>query len=99
MLFDAKGCQINPNLTNYIMSISFDMSEIDVDIVDNYDPTSLFGARGIGEPTCVSTATAILNVINNAVDVRIASLPTIVERVFVTIKTKRSKESNLVTAD
>ena len=46
MLFDAKGRLINPNLTNYIMPTSLDMPKIEVDIVDNYDPTGPFGAKG-----------------------------------------------------
>ena len=98
MLFDAKGRQINPNLTNYIMPTSLDMPKIEVDIVDNYDPTGPFGAKGVGEPTCVSTAAAILNAINNAVGVRITSLPATAEKVFAAIKEKRAKEPKLVTA-
>ena len=98
MLFDAKGRQINPNLTNYIMPTSLDMPKIEVDIVDNYDPTGPFGAKGVGEPTCVSTAAAILNAINNAVGVRITSLPATAEKVFAAIKEKRGKEPKLVTA-
>ena len=98
MLFDAKGRQINPNLTNYIMPTSLDMPKIEVDIVDNYDPTGPFGAKGVGEPTCVSTAAAILNAINDAVGVRITSLPATAEKVFAAIKAKRAKEPKLVTA-
>ena len=98
MLFDAKGRQINPNLTNYIMPTSLDMPKIEVDIVDNYDPTGPFGAKGVGEPTCVSTAAAILNAINDAVGVRITSLPATAEKVFAAIKVKRAKEPKLVTA-
>jgi CO/xanthine dehydrogenase Mo-binding subunit len=98
MLFDAKGRQINPNLTNYIMPTSLDMPKIEVDIVDNYDPTGPFGAKGVGEPTCVSTAAAILNAINNAVGVRITTLPATAEKVFAAIKAKRSTEPKLVTA-
>ena len=60
ILFDAAGRQINPNLTNYIMPTSLDMPTVEVDIVDSYDPTGPFGAKGVGEPTCVSTAAAIL---------------------------------------
>ncbi len=98
MLFDDKGRQINPNLTNYIMPTSLDMPKIEVDIVDNYDPTGPFGAKGVGEPTCVSTAAAILNAINDAVGVRITSLPATAEKVFAAIKAKRTKEPKLVTA-
>src|SRR5476649_2379227 len=92
MLFDAKGRNINPNLTNYIMPTSLDMPEIDVDIVDNYDPTGPFGAKGVGEPTCVSTAAAILNAIHDAVGVRITTLPATAERVYAAIAAKRAAE-------
>ena len=98
MLFDDKGRLINPNLTNYIMPTSLDMPEIEVDIVDNYDPTGPFGAKGVGEPTCVSTAAAIMNAIHDAVGVRITSLPATAEKVFAAIKEKRDKEPKLVTA-
>ncbi len=98
MLFDAKGRLINPNLTNYIMPTSLDMPKIEVDIVDNYDPTGPFGAKGVGEPTCVSTAAAIMNAIHDAVGVRITSLPATAEKVFAAIKAKRAKEPKLVTA-
>ena len=74
IMFDEHGRQRNPNLTNYIMPTSLDMPKIEVDIVDSYDPTGPFGAKGVGEPTSVPTAAAILNAIHNAVGVRITSL-------------------------
>ena len=65
MLFDANGRQINPNLTNYIMPTSLDMPEIEVDIVENYDPDRAVrrqgrrradrGADGGGDPQRRST--------------------------------------------
>ena len=91
ILFDAAGRQINPNLTNYIMPTSLDMPEVEVDIVENYDPTGPFGAKGVGEPTPVPTAAAILNAIHNAVGVRITSLPATAEKVFAAIKAKRGQ--------
>jgi hypothetical protein len=62
-----------------------------VDIVDNYDPTGPFGAKGVGEPTLVPTAAAILNAIYNAVGVRIYSLPATAEKVYSAIKAKRAQ--------
>ncbi|HSG95449.1 MAG TPA: molybdopterin cofactor-binding domain-containing protein, partial [Afifellaceae bacterium] len=88
ILFAEDGSQINPNLTNYIMPTSLDMPEIDVDIVDNYDPTGPFGAKGVGEPTSVPTAATILNAIHDAVGVRITSLPATAEKVLAAIKAK-----------
>jgi len=98
ILFDAAGRQINPNLTNYIMPTSLDMPEIEVDIVDSYDPTGPFGAKGVGEPTSVPTAAAILNAIYNAVGVRITSLPATPEKVLAAIKAKRSQQQKRVSA-
>ncbi len=76
------GAQINPNLTNYIMPTSLDMPELEVELVDNYDPTGPFGAKGAGEPTAVPTAAAIMNAIFDAVGVRITSLPATAEKVL-----------------
>ena len=94
----ADGRQINPNLTNYIMPTSLDMPKIEVDIVDSYDPTGPFGAKGVGEPTCVSTAAAILNAIHDAVGVRITRCPPLRRRVYAAIKAKRAQEAKLITA-
>ena len=93
-----QGRQINPNLTNYIMPTSLDMPEIDVDIVDNFDPTGPFGAKGVGEPTAVPTAAAILNAIHDAVGVRIHSLPATAEKVLAAIKAKRAAEQKQIPA-
>jgi CO/xanthine dehydrogenase Mo-binding subunit len=98
ILFTPDGRQINPNLTNYIMPTSLDMPKIEVDIVDSYDPTGPFGAKGVGEPTCVSTAAAILNAIHDAVGVRVTTLPATAERVYAAIKAKRAQEAKLITA-
>jgi CO/xanthine dehydrogenase Mo-binding subunit len=86
------GMQINPNLTNYIMPTSLDMPEIEVELVDNYDPTGPFGAKGAGEPTAVPTAAAILNAIHDAVGVRITSLPATAEKVLMAIMEQRGQQ-------
>ena len=92
MLFDDKGRQRNPNLTNYIMPTSLDMPEIEVDIVKNFDPTGPFGAKGVGEPTAVPTAAAIMNAIYDAVGARVKSLPATPEKVLAAIKAARAKK-------
>jgi nicotinate dehydrogenase medium molybdopterin subunit len=92
ILFNDKGVQVNPNLTNYIMPTSLDMPEVEVDIVDNYDPSGPFGAKGVGEPTLVPTAAAIANAIYDAVGVRIYSLPATAEKVHAGLKAKRTQQ-------
>ena len=97
MLFDENGLQVNPHLTNYIMPTSLDMPEIEVDIVENFDPTGPFGAKGVGEPTSVPTAAAILNAIHDAVGVRIHSLPATAAKILGAIKEKRAMERKALT--
>lgn len=98
MLFDDAGRQINPNLTNYIIPTALDMPEIAIDIVPSYDPTGPFGAKGVGEPTLVPTAAAILNAIHDAVGVRITSLPATSEKILTAIKAKRIEARNQIPA-
>ena len=77
-------------MTNYIVPTSLDMPELEVEMVDNYDPTGPFGAKGAGEPTAVPTAAAIMNAIYDAVGVRITSLPATAEKVFTAISEQRA---------
>lgn len=98
ILFDDAGRQVNPSLTNYIMPTSLDMPQIDVHIVPNHDPTGPFGAKGVGEPTSVPTAAAILNAIHDAVGVRITSLPATSEKILMAIKAKRAAEAKSLPA-
>ncbi|MBI3919505.1 MAG: hypothetical protein HY322_21150, partial [Betaproteobacteria bacterium] len=67
-------------------------------IVDSYDPTGPFGAKGVGEPTSVPTAAAILNAIHDAVGVRITSLPATAEKVLAAIKVGPGREMKQLTA-
>ena len=39
-----------------MLPTTMDMPEIDVTFVDSFDPTGPFGAKGLGEPTLVPTA-------------------------------------------
>jgi CO/xanthine dehydrogenase Mo-binding subunit len=68
------------------------MPEIAVDIVESYDPTGPFGAKGVGEPSLVPTAAAILNAVHDAVGVRITSLPATAEKVLAAIRRQRTDD-------
>jgi CO/xanthine dehydrogenase Mo-binding subunit len=81
-----NGVQSNPSLADYVLPTSMDTPPVDVIIVDNYDPTGPFGAKGVGEPILVPTAPAILNAIYDAVGVRLHSLPATPEKVLKALK-------------
>ena len=75
MLFDDNGKQINPNLTNYIMPTSLDMPEVEVHIVDSYDPTGPFGAKGVGEPPSITSTAAVAAAIRAATGLALPRVP------------------------
>lgn len=91
MIFE-DGAQMNPGFRDYMLPTTMDMPEMTVTFVDSFDPTGPFGAKGLGEPTLVPTAPAILNAIYDAVGVRIRSLPATPEKVLAALHSKDKKE-------
>lgn len=63
------------NLNTYTIPKAKDLPEITGVIVENYDPQSLSGAKGIGEPALELIAPAIANAVYNATGIRFRSLP------------------------
>ena len=57
-------------------------------IVERPEPTGPFGAKGIGEPSLLPTAPAIVNAIQNAVGVRIRDLPATPEKILKALQEK-----------
>ena len=55
----------------YILPTALDIPQINTSIVEDRDPRSPLGAKGIGEPSLIPTAPAIMNAIYDAVGVRI----------------------------
>jgi CO/xanthine dehydrogenase Mo-binding subunit len=66
----------------YILPTALDIPQINTTIIEDRDPKSPLGAKGIGEPALVPTAPAILNAIYDAVGVRITVLPATPERIL-----------------
>lgn len=91
ILFDQAGRQLNCDLANYIVPTALDVPRIEVEIVESYEPSGPFGAKGVGEPTLVPTAAAIVNAIYDAVGVRVTSLPATAEKVLAAIREKRAR--------
>jgi nicotinate dehydrogenase medium molybdopterin subunit len=55
-------------------------------IIEDPEPSGPFGAKGLGEAALLPTAAAIINAIDNAVGVRISSLPATPEKVLAALQ-------------
>ena len=76
LLYDKKtGRPLNNNLLDYKLSTTMDHPHLEAQFVENYEPTSAYGTKALGEPPATSGAPAIRNAMLNATGVEIDSIP------------------------
>lgn len=86
MRFDEKGRMLNPNFTDYKIPTTLDIpAEIIPIIVEVPQPDGPFGARGVGEHTMIPAAPMVANAVEDALGVRITSMPITAEKVALAI--------------
>lgn len=89
MRYDGKGKLLNPNFTDYKIPTALDVpGEIIPIIVEVPQPDGPFGARGIGEHTMLPAAPMIANAVEDALGIRIRSMPITAEKVAMAILEK-----------
>jgi carbon-monoxide dehydrogenase large subunit len=87
MRFDEKGRLLNPNFTDYKIPTAMDIPEEIVSIlVETPQPDGPYGARGVGEHTMIPAAPLIANAIEDALGIRIKSMPITAEKLALAIK-------------
>ncbi len=90
MRYDAKGKLLNPNFTDYKIPTAMDVpEEIIPIIVEVPQPDGPFGARGIGEHTMLPAAPMIANAVEDALGIRIKSMPITAEKVAMAFLNKQ----------
>lgn len=76
MEFDPEtGRILNPGFNSFGLTSTMDTPSLQAAFVENYEPTSGFGNRALGEPPAASGAPAIRNAIYHATGVGIDQLP------------------------
>jgi xanthine dehydrogenase molybdenum-binding subunit len=76
LLYDEKtGKLLNDNLLDYKLSTMMDHPHLETIFVENWEPTSPFGTKALGEPPAVPGAPAIRNAVLHATGVAINKVP------------------------
>lgn len=76
LLYDEKtGKPLNNNLLDYKLSTFMDHPDLHAAFVENYEPTSAFGTKALGEPPACGIAPAIRNAVEQATGVAINETP------------------------
>ncbi len=74
------------NLHDYLVPTIGDVPPVEVILVEDPEPSSPIGAKGIGEHALIPTAPAILGAIEHATGVRIAEVPATPARIRAALK-------------
>jgi carbon-monoxide dehydrogenase large subunit len=89
MRFDEQGRLLNPNFTDYKIPTSLDVpDEMIPIIIEVPQPDGPFGARGVGEHTMIPAAPMIANAVEDALGIRIKSMPVTAEKVALAVMQK-----------
>ena len=88
MKLNKEGKLLNPSFLDYQIPTSKDIPEIYTELVDSYEKTSGYGAKGIGELALIPIVPAINNAIYNAIGIRFYELPFSYEKIHEQIERK-----------
>lgn len=91
--FKENGELANPNLHDYLLPTAQDVPPIDSGTVESYEPQGPFGAKEVGEGATLPVIGAIANAIEDAIGVRINSLPITAEKVLAALRAKEQPPS------
>jgi len=91
MRFDSKGKILNANFADYKIPTAMDIPDKVVPIlIEVPQPDGPFGARGVGEHTMIPAAPIIANAVEDAIGIRMKSMPITAEKVALALH-KRDK--------
>lgn len=76
LLFDEKtGRPLNNNLLDYKLSTFMDHPDLRAAFIENYEPTSAYGTKALGEPPACSPAPAVRNAVLQATGIAVNEIP------------------------
>ena len=69
------GLVRNPSFTDYLLPTFLDAPDVIATFVEEHEPKSPLGAKGVGEPPCISVTPAIVNAIRQATGRELPRVP------------------------
>lgn len=91
LTFDSKGRCTAARFSRYHVINAPDMPEVKVELIEKGEDSGPFGAKSIGEVAVVPVAPAIINAINQALDIQLTIMPALPERIVEAIKNQRNR--------
>lgn len=89
--FDGRGRVQNDRFGRYIVINAPDMPDVKVLLVEEGEALGPYGAKSVGEIAAVAAPPAIINAINNALDIYLEVLPATPERIMEKLREKRKR--------
>ena len=71
----VNGKMRNPSFTDYLLPTALDAPEVVVTMIEEPEPQAPLGAKGIGEPPCISVTPAIVAAIRDATGKALTRVP------------------------
>jgi CO/xanthine dehydrogenase Mo-binding subunit len=65
----------NPSFTDYLLPTFLDMPPVSISLIEEPDPQAPLGAKGVGEPPCISVTPAIVAAIRDAIGRDLSRVP------------------------
>jgi xanthine dehydrogenase D subunit len=66
-IVQVDGVIRNPSFTDYLLPTIADMPPVEIAMIEEYEPESPLGAKGVGEPPTISSTPAIVAAIRDAI--------------------------------
>jgi xanthine dehydrogenase D subunit len=66
-IIQIDGRVRNANFTDYLLPTMLDMPDVVVSLIEEPDPMAPLGAKGVGEPPCISSTPAVVAAIRDAI--------------------------------
>jgi CO/xanthine dehydrogenase Mo-binding subunit len=84
-----KGKVEAHDFATYLIPTSMDIPPMEITLLESGEGEGPFGARGIGEPPCNTTTSAIAIAVSRAIGVRVTSLPITPEKILFALRTQK----------